>query len=368
MSGIVQNVKNSLRGALKHFMGEGLDHLENPIESAGLRAVCYEDFPADPAFLRAWDALSAAAPFSSAFQTPAWQQAVFATLCKPGRLRLLAVYRNPDQLAAVLPMSIRDDGLLESLGPAVSDYLDPLVDPAIEPEVCTILLKLLARLREGKRRNVTLHCIRDTSPLRRILPDLAKAEGFEYAEQITEHTPVLALPKTWDDYLATLDAHERKETRRKLNKAQTKANARLVRCSADPAEIEKTLAHTFALMEQAPGEKGEAIKGTVRPLLAKAAPPMIASGRLWLTTLYLNDEPSAVTIQFPHADGPMLYNCGFDVAKKEWSPGVVLTSMIIQQAIESGAGTFDLLRGEEPYKYKLGATNRPLWMLSLKKL
>jgi CelD/BcsL family acetyltransferase involved in cellulose biosynthesis len=142
----------------------------------------------------------------------------------------------------------------------------------------------------------------------------------------------------------------------------------VAKCAADSAEIARTLAEAFVLMEQAPGDKGEAIRKTVRPLLEKAAPAMIAAGRLWLHTLYVEDSPAAVTIQFPHHDGPQLYNCGFDAAKKEWSPGVVLTFLIIKEAIESGAREFDLLRGQEPYKYRLGARDRGLWMVTLRRI
>jgi CelD/BcsL family acetyltransferase involved in cellulose biosynthesis len=106
----------------------------------------------------------------------------------------------------------------------------------------------------------------------------------------------------------------------------------------------------------------------LRPLLTRAAPPLIASGRLWLTTLYVQGAPAACTLQFPHSTGPMLYNCGYDDAHREWSPGVVLTAQIIRDAIEAGNGTFDLLRGQEPYKYRLGAVDRPLWMISLAKV
>jgi CelD/BcsL family acetyltransferase involved in cellulose biosynthesis len=148
----------------------------------------------------------------------------------------------------------------------------------------------------------------------------------------------------------------------------SKGEGRVVRCGKDDAEIAQSLAVALGMMEQAPGEKGEAVKRFLRPLLEKAAPALIARGQMWLTTLYVNDQAAACTLQFPHGDGPMLYNCGFDGAKKEWSSGVVLTAMIIQRAIESGAKVFDLLRGEEPYKQKLGAVNRPLWMLNLTKL
>ncbi len=356
-----------MKSALRRLIGPRFERCPRPIDVGRLCAECNVESELGRSTILAWYELHRAVPTATAFQGHPWQRAVIQTLCRPGRLRLITVWNDSKGLIAVLPMSMRDDGLLESTGAPVSDYLDPLIDPAHERQAWSIILKVFSRLRSGQRPNVTLHNIRDAAPCRAILREVAPTEGFTFEEKQVEATPVLALPRSWDDYLATLDAHERKETRRKLNKAQTKGNARLKRCSADPAEIAQTLANAFALMEQAPGEKGDAIKKTVRPLLENAAPVMIREGQLWLTTLYINDQPAAVTIQFPYATGPQLYNCGFDAGKKEWSPGVVLTSMIIQEAIQSGAAEFDLLRGQEPYKYRLGAKDRPLWMITLRK-
>lgn len=367
MDGIVQNFSDRLKGALRHLLGDEFSRHYDPVESNGLRAVCHNAWPDDPALINAWETLLTQTPFASGFQSPAWQRAVIELMAKEGRLRLIVVWRGT-QLLAVLPMSIRDDGLLETLAPGVSDYLDPLIHPDHETEVWRVILKLLAKLRAGKWKNITFHNVRDAATCRNILPELAAAERFAFESRIYENCPCLTLPKTFDEFLASLDSHERKETRRKINKATTKGSAQITRCGTGPAEIAKALPIVLSMMEQAPGEKGEAVKRFLRPLLEKAAPALIAQGKLWLTTLYINNEPAACTLQFPHADGPMLYNCGFDAAKKEWSSGVVLTAQIIQRAIESGAKTFDLLRGEEPYKYKLGATNRPLWMLNLTKL
>ena len=352
---------------MRSWLGNGFEHCAGSIEWAGLRGVCLEAWPADTAFVAAWDRLHSRVPMATGFQSYAWQRGVFETACKPGRLRLIAIWRA-GELVGLFAMSMRDDGLLETMGPAVSDYLEPLIDPAIEREAWGVMLKVFAKLRSGKNRKVTLHNVREGAPLRGVLAELAKDEGFEVEETRIENTPVLALRRSWEEYLATLDAHERKETRRKLNKALTKGGARVVKCSGDSSEIARALADAFVLMEQAPGDKGEAIRRTIRPLLERAAPGMIAAGRLWLHTLYVEEKPAAVTIQFPYRDGPQLYNCGFDAAKKEWSPGVVLTSLIVKDAIESGATEFDLLRGQEPYKYRLGARDRGLWMVTLRKL
>jgi CelD/BcsL family acetyltransferase involved in cellulose biosynthesis len=363
----VTDLTRHLKRAWRKLFPRPFDRCDAPVELHGLRAVCHHDFPTDPALLGAWEHLLAATPSATTFHSPTWQRAVYQTQGKPDRLRLLTVWRDAQPLA-LLPLHIRDDGLLETLAPGVTDYLDPLILPDHESAVWPLLLKLLSKLRSGPWRGVTLHNLRDNSPTRTILPDLARREGFAADAKIVENCPALALPTTWDDYLATLDPHERKETRRKVNKAITKADARVVRCSADPTEIARSLPIALSLMEQAPGEKGEAIKRHLRPLLEQAAPRLIAENKLWLDTLHLNDEPAACTLQFPHPTGPQLYNCGFDASKREFSPGVVLTAEILRQAVESGAPTFDLLRGQEPYKYKLGATDRPLWRITLTKV
>jgi CelD/BcsL family acetyltransferase involved in cellulose biosynthesis len=367
MDGIVRNFSDRLKGALRHLIGDEFSRHNDPVEANGLRAVCHHTWPDDAALIEAWETLLAATSFASGFQSPAWQRAVVETMAKEGRLRLIVVWQG-GRLVAVLPMSIRDDGLLETLAPGVSDYLDPLIHPDNETEVWRVILKLLSNLRAGKWKNITFHNVRDSARCRAILPELAAAEGFAFESRVYESCPCINLPKTFDEFLGSLDSHERKETRRKINKAITKGNARVVRCGTDPAEIAQSIPVVLSMMEQAPGEKGEAVKRFLRPLLEKAAPVLVAQQKMWLTTLYVNEEPAACTLQFPHADGPMLYNCGFDAAKKEWSSGVVLTALIIQLAIESEAKVFDLLRGEEPYKYKLGAVNRPLWMLNLTKL
>ena len=43
------------------------------------------------------------------------------------------------------------------------------------------------------------------------------------------------------------------------------------------------------------------------------------------------------------------------------SPGVVLVSMLIERAIEAEKRVFDFLKGDETYKFRLGAAPRPLY-------
>jgi CelD/BcsL family acetyltransferase involved in cellulose biosynthesis len=86
-----------------------------------------------------------------------------------------------------------------------------------------------------------------------------------------------------------------------------------------------------------------------------------------LLTLSIEGRPAGCLIQFPTPAGVMLYNSGHDPALREWSPGVVALAMAIREAIARGAKTYDLLRGREPYKYRLGAVDRPLYRVTLRR-
>jgi CelD/BcsL family acetyltransferase involved in cellulose biosynthesis len=55
-----------------------------------------------------------------------------------------------------------------------------------------------------------------------------------------------------------------------------------------------------------------------------------------------------------------LYNSAFEMEARRLSPGLILVSQQIEEAIERGFEVFDFLRGPERYKYQLGAEAVPL--------
>jgi len=74
---------------------------------------------------------------------------------------------------------------------------------------------------------------------------------------------------------------------------------------------------------------------------------------LWM--LWLEDRPAAALFCLEQAGTVGLYNSGFDPEARAMSPGVVLISRTIEDAIARGFLRYDFLRGEEPYKYGFGA-------------
>ncbi len=332
-----------------------------PVQIDGLTVHCQTSWPVDAAFLDRWNDLSIQLPAGTPFQSPAWQIAGWNAGRIVGRIRFITVDRN-GELLAVLPLCLNPHGGLHSPEASISDYLDPLIVPEHEPACWAVILAFMAAQWDRKLVEFTLHNIREWAACRSILPTLAETAGFSLEETLVQYAPAIQLPASWDEYLMSLEAHERKELRRKINKAETKGEARLLKCE-DASLLEKALVS----MESVGGEKGASVGGYVRPLIEAIAPALMRDGRLELWVLHILGQPACYLIQLTSSMGPMLYNLGYEPSMKEWSPGVVAVGMSIRNAIAAETKVFDLLRGSEPYKHKLGGVDRPLYRLTLKR-
>jgi CelD/BcsL family acetyltransferase involved in cellulose biosynthesis len=345
-------------GELKLSAPEAASH---QMQVHGLAISCVTEWGG----LRAeWDALSTRADLATTFQSSTWLMDGIGPTLRPAALRLFTV-KQSEKLIAVLPFELTANGFLDNAGYNVSDYLDPLIDERRGREAWRGLLSLLAELWDRNIRGLTLHNVRPEAPTRQILRDVAPEFGFVCDEAVVGNAARLKVPGTWEEYLEALDAHERKELRRKIRKAETQANARLA--VIDQSSFQAGHLNTaLDLIEAANQEKAEWLRVHVRPLLQRVGAQLALEGRMRLHMLMLNDAAAACVIEFPSKQGPLLYNSGFDPNQRQWSPGAVTFGMLIRDSIARGAKVVDFLRGREEYKYRLGAVDEPLYRLSLR--
>jgi len=174
---------------------------------------------------------------------------------------------------------------------------------------------------------------------------------------VAEHaaTVILDLPRSREEYLAGLDGKERHEVRRKRRRFEAAFGpGRLV--PAGP----HGLAAFAALHRAASGAKGgfltPEMEGFFRALLE------IPGARLDLLA-GIDGVPRGAAFGFEDERAYYLYNSAYDPGAAAASPGVVLVDLLVQQAIESGRARFDFLKGEEPYKVRLGGRRRPLFVV-----
>ncbi len=118
---------------------------------------------------------------------------------------------------------------------------------------------------------------------------------------------------------------------------------------------------TFAAMHRlSSGDKGDFMNPATEALFA--ALHDTAGGVI--DFLYGDgDEPVAAAFGFEDAATYYLYNSAYLPDAGAASPGIVLVAELIRRAIDVGFERFDFLKGDEAYKYRLGATARPLWRI-----
>jgi CelD/BcsL family acetyltransferase involved in cellulose biosynthesis len=74
-------------------------------------------------------------------------------------------------------------------------------------------------------------------------------------------------------------------------------------------------------------------------------------------------SPVAAAFGFVDANAFYLYNSAYVEDAADASPGIELFASMIERSIDGGLKRFDFLKGDEQYKYRLGAIDRPLTVL-----
>ncbi len=103
------------------------------------------------------------------------------------------------------------------------------------------------------------------------------------------------------------------------------------------------------------GEKGCFASAQFGRFLKNTAQELLARGVLRLSWVEIGNTPAACVIAFCDGGVYYVYQTGMATALLEESPGWLMQSAAIRDAIETGCHTYDLLRGNETYKGHLGA-------------
>ena len=90
---------------------------------------------------------------------------------------------------------------------------------------------------------------------------------------------------------------------------------------------------------------------------------LLADAGAGIHTLVCYGIPRANAFGFETEAGYFYYNSAYDMDAAMASPGIVLLAAMIETQIARGAAVFDFLKGDERYKFKHGATARPLYVV-----
>jgi CelD/BcsL family acetyltransferase involved in cellulose biosynthesis len=276
-----------------------------------------------------WRALHESAPNATAFQSWDWVDCWVRRLAPTGSLRLACAWVGRD-LMGIWPLW-RTSGIfpvLKCAGTGPSDHLAPLVRPesGLDPR------ELLAR--------VDQHFPNEALSL----AELPERLACDYQRASSSTTSAIALPRTWDEYRSGLSANLRRDMRC--------GSLSVIRMASPESLVRdfETFLHLHRARWRRRGLPGSFATRRIRAFHKSWLQRAIPSGQAQLLFLERSGRPIA-SLYILRANGwTGYYQSGLNPDDSAGSPGTILIAHAIRSAIESGAATFDLLRGLEPYK------------------
>ena len=312
----------------------------------------------------AWlDLQARACPPAGAFATPQFQSAWWSAFDGDAQLDLRAVH-DGDDLIGVLPL-MQHEGAVRLIGdPDVCDYMDILALPGRETDV---LGAFLDHLDTAAVTDIELAGLPQDSCSLTLLPQAAASRGWDVQAEPEAVCPVIQLAPNWDAYLEAIKTRHRREVRRKMRNLLD-GGAKVALESLDETDaIRQALPHFLHLMASSRGDKAAFLTDQMSTFFHAIVDRMAPAGLLRLYFFHVDGKRVAAVLCFL-ADGELqMYNSGYDPQLKELSVGLASKVFIVRDAIERGLDRVNFLRGDEAYKFQLGARATTVTRLRLQR-
>jgi CelD/BcsL family acetyltransferase involved in cellulose biosynthesis len=307
----------------------------------------------DPASLEAeWSELARRRAYPTVFLTPDWIRVARAydrrqqiTLAIADRRGLAALARD-------------EDGTISFAGGELTDQQDVVAKPMDVPLVAEALAEWMAAERMPR---VRLEFVPEEAGTLDVMAPVLSAAGYDVQIERLVTSPRVELPGSFETYLRDLGTKERHELRRKLRRLGR--GRRIAFRFAAERERAPVVDRFMTLHRRSPGEKAEFMTEENERFFRDVAETMASRGWLRLGVLNVDGDDAAILFAFAYEGTLAIYNAAYDPALAALSVGIVCHAYAVRAAIGEGLRTYDLLRGDERFKYDLGA--RDHWLLRL---
>ncbi len=309
-----------------------------------------------------WEDLLPSCWTNTVFLTPWWQTTWLDHFGDRSTSRIIAAFNGDGALVGIAPMNVAD-GSVTFLGDTdLFDYRDFLVRKGGEDAFYPAVFDEIGAWEWDA---FSLESVPEGSPTIRFATTAAKNKGWRVMVEEEDKAPFKNLPGSWDEYVSGLGKKYRHELRRKVRKLGNSGEVAQYDCT--PEMLPGHLPDFFRLHRLSSPEKAEFMTSDRESFFTELMQTTAARGRLKLSMLELDGVRVAACINFDYGDSYLLYNSGYDPAYSQLSVGFVNKAWTIKDAIESGKRTFDFLRGTERYKYDLGAEDRSIYTIRIRR-
>ncbi len=306
---------------------------------------------------RAWRDLARRSANAHPFAAPDWHRTLRCHMAADVDYACVVLRRQESVVAlAYVIRSERDQSVSLGGRQDLVDYFSPVWVDGHGAELADALVRDVVD--RGWQRLLAPH-LDATGGFLELLGAAAERHGLRVRLGETDPVVAMALPASWEDYLAQLSGKDRHELRRKRRRLEAAFPSARVRAST-PATLDQDMDLFIALHTEEDSEKGSFLRGWRADFFREMASHLSADGSLRLAFLEGDGDPLAATFGFVDETTYYLYNSTFVRRHQAASPGLYLVSALIQESIERGLRVFDFLKGTENYKFRLGGQLRPM--------
>lgn len=315
-----------------------------------------------------WNQLTALSSTNTPFLTRQWQKIWWSYKSDDRSLRIITVRDESGKPCGIAPLySEKKNGAekLMLLGSTdLCDYLDFIVAKDEEEHFYHTLLSYLVTT-STKQTTLCLNSVQQYSPTLAFFKEIAHHKGYVLDIEVEDTAPSLNLPGNFEVYLKGLTKKDRHEIRRKMRRAEKEGIIAFKKLD-QLSQIMDTIPHFLDLFRKSMDKKDEFLNSEREGFFIAMAEELSKMGWLELFALILDEKEIAYLLCFNYHDTLYLYNSAYDPDYSSISPGIVVITCCLEDAINRGIKRFDFLRGNEAYKYHFGAKNHTLNTLTLR--
>lgn len=304
-----------------------------------------------------WQALFSRSAAPTPFQTWEWLSTWWQHY-PTGKLWILTA-RKDGELCAILPLFIASYyGLplrrVRFMGAPLSDYQEMIALPEHAAECRDAFFAHIEK--ESRRWDLLdLADVREESAF----STTPEVDGLRFETVHHRMCPYIPLAQDWEQQTRTLGKNLRSNIGRR--RRQLSREFALELDTATEENLPQAMEELFALHNarwRRRGASGAFSGARKQSFHRELSRKLLSRGYLRLHRLRLNGKTHAAFYCFSAEGRVYYYLSGFDHEIGKYSPGLVLMSQVVMDAIADQAHEVDLLRGDESYKYEWKARDR----------
>jgi len=229
-------------------------------------------------------------------------------------------------------------------GHVISEYMDVIYKPAHAEAVLRALFGYIVQ--QDLCDDAQLHKVKTSSGTLSIIADIAREMDLYCTPSPPIRCPYITLPSTFEEFVARCGRATRQSIRRNSSRL-TKFRDAAFRRTEDPSQLQPDFDEFVRLHQlrwRRRNQPGSFASPEFRRFQRLAMEAMCAHGHLDLWFLSIDGGNIAAQYNIRYGNRLYYFQSGLDVEfDRQLSPGTLLQSHCIQEAIKSGVREYDLL-------------------------